>query len=240
MAEPCDQPLPNARVMVFIDGQNLFKGLRRRHGVRLHPLLLARELTGPDRQLVGTHYYSGIHDPDVDNHMYQLVKRRHDLIRRTGVKVTERTLRYHWEWRVEKDDVPPPWYDNAPKRSKARVYKHRAAREKGIDVALALDAVGSILTDGCDVAIVVSRDRDLMEVAEEVRSRCEGVRSMRVEVAYVSEQRGDEERVLQTLSSYDGFHEIDDRIIEAARDTFDYGHKLRKADVESFLDSLKL
>ncbi|MDH3294787.1 MAG: NYN domain-containing protein [Acidimicrobiia bacterium] len=239
MTEPCDKPIDpsatTARVMVFIDGQNLYKGLNRRHGVRLHPLLLARELTGPDRHLAGTHYYSGIHDPEVNASMYQLVRRRHDLIRRTGVLVTERTLHYHWEWRVEHDDVPPPWYDNAPTRTKARVFKHRAAREKGIDVALALDAVGSILTDACDVAIIVSRDRDLMEIADEVRSRCKGVRPMRVEVAYVSEQRGDEDRIQETLGGYDGFHEIDDHIIDAARDTFDYGRKLKNADVEQFL-----
>ena len=226
--------------MVFIDGQNLYKGLRRRHNVRLHPLLLARELAGPGRQLVGTHYYSGIHDPEVNPKMYHLVRRRHELITRTGVTVTERMLRYHWEWQVEKDDVPPPWYDDAPKRAKARVYKHRAAREKGIDVALALDAVGSILTDGCDVAIIVSRDRDLMEVADEVRSRCEGVRSMTVEVAYVSEERGDEGRAQAALSSYDDYHEIDDRIIQAARDTFDYGKKLPKEQVLQFLAEVRV
>ena len=47
--------MPPPRVAVFIDGQNLFKGLKRRFGVRLHPLLLARELAGPNRELVGTH-----------------------------------------------------------------------------------------------------------------------------------------------------------------------------------------
>jgi uncharacterized LabA/DUF88 family protein len=100
---------------------------------------------------------------------------------------------------------------------------------------LALDAVASILTNDCDVVIVVSRDRDLMEVADEVQSRCKGVRPMRVEVAYVSEQRGDESRIREALSSYDAFHEIDDILVEAARDTFDYGNELDKRQVELFL-----
>jgi uncharacterized LabA/DUF88 family protein len=234
MSEPNDGLIDNTRVMVFIDGQNLYKGLKRLGG-RVHPLLLARELAGPDRQLVGTHYYSGIHDPEVNSDMYDLVSRRHDLIRQTGVIVTQRTLHYHWEWQVDKDDVPPPWYDDAPKRTKARVRKYRAAREKGIDVALALDAVASILTNDCDVVIIVSRDRDLMEVADEVQSRCEGVRPMRVEVAYVSEQRGDESRIREVLSSYDAFHEIDDGLVEATRDTFDYASELDKRQVELFL-----
>jgi uncharacterized LabA/DUF88 family protein len=239
MKETVDSSIDNARVMVFIDGQNLYKGLRR-HKARLHPLLLARELAGPERELVGTYYYSGIHDPEVNDEMYELVRRRHELISRTGVVVTERTLHYHWEWQVDKDDVPPPWYDDAPKRANARVRKYRAAREKGIDVALALDAVGSILADECDVVIVVSRDRDLMEVADEVRSRCKGVRPMRVEVAVVSERRGDENRIKEALNGYDSFHDIDDKIVEAARDHFDYSAKLDQNKVTQFLADIGL
>ncbi len=225
------------RVKVFIDGQNLFKGLRRR-GMRLHPLLLARQLAGPDRQLVGTHYYSGIHDPDENRDMHQLVSRRHDLIRQTGVMVTERTLHYHWEWRVNTNDLPPPWKDDSPKKATAKVRKYRAAREKGIDVALALDAVGSILADECDVVIIVSRDRDLMEIADEVRSRCKGVRAMSVEVAVVSGQRGDEDRIKKILSGYDGFHEIDDRITQSAKDEFDYKEPLDEGQVADFLAAI--
>ena len=219
--------------MVFIDGQNLFKGLQRRFGVRLHPLLLARALTGPDRRLVGTHYYSGIHDPAENPRMHELVRRRHDLIRRTGVTVTERTLHYHWEWRVERGALDPPWYESAPDRAEARVTRHRAAREKGIDVALALDAVGSILTGECDVVIVVSRDRDLMEIAAEVDQRCAD-RPVRVEVAYVSERRGDE----RALGGYDHRHEIDDEIVAVATDRFDYGRPLPSAEVDAFLATL--
>lgn len=219
--------------MVFIDGQNLFKGLKRRFGARLHPILLARELTGPGRQLVGTYYYSGIHDSDENRQMHDMVSRRHNLIRRTGVEVTERTLRYHWEWQVPKDQLDPPWYDSAPDRATATVRKYRGAREKGIDVALALDAVGSILTDACDIVIVVSRDRDLMEIAAEVDQRCPDP-AKQVEVAYVSERRGDE----RALPEYDHYHEIDEAIVDACRDDFNYGRDLDRGDVDRFLGSL--
>ncbi len=223
--------------MVFIDGQNLFKGLHRRFKTRVHPILLAGALAGEDRELVGTFYYSGIHDADVDQKMFELVRRRHDLIRRTGVEVHERTLRYHWEWSVDRDDVPPPWYDDAPKKAKATVYKKRKAREKGIDVALALDAVSAILGDRCDVAVIVSRDRDLMEIADQVRQQCSG-KSVRVEVSYVSERRGDEKPLSGALSSYDAFREIDDAVVDLASDDFDYSHPLDGAAVERFLDDL--
>ncbi len=218
--------------MVFIDGQNLFKGVNRRFKARLHPLLLGRALAG-DRELVGVRYYSGIHDRDEDRDMHDLVRRRHDLMRRTGVEVTERTLRYHWEWRVSDRDLAKPWWGDAPERATTTVKRHRGAREKGIDVALALDAVGSALSDECDVVIVVSRDRDLMEIAHEVRERCSG-RAMAVEVAYVSERRGDE----RALDGYDGHHEITEEMVEACRDELDYRQPIPERKIASTLRAL--
>ena len=224
----------NERVCVFIDGQNLFKGLNRRFKARVHPLLLARELAG-ERTLVGTHYYSGIHDRSENQKMYNLVKQRHDLIKQTGVKVTERTLRYHWEWRVD-DDLPPPWRNNAGDQHKAKVKRWRGAREKGIDVALALDAVAAALTNECDVVIIVSRDRDLMEIASEIHERCgvQGQDCVRVEVAYVSERRGDENQ----LPEYDSEHEIDEQMVKRVQDHFDYRQSLNQGEVDSFLETL--
>lgn len=220
------------RVHVFIDGQNLFKGVNRVFRGRVHPLLLARELAG-ERELTGTHYYSGIHDPDENRSMFELVTRRHDLIRRTGVEVTERTLRYHWEWRVDRDELPPPWDDDAADHYKARVKRYRRATEKGIDVALALDAVAAALTDECDVVIIVSRDRDLMEIAAEIHGHCD-LDCVRVEVAYVSERRGDEGE----LPTYDARHEIDQEMVDKARDRFDYRSALDEAEVGAFLAGL--
>ncbi len=219
-------------MIVFIDGQNLFKGVNRRFRARLHPILLGRELAG-GRSLVGVRYYSGVHDPEENGDMHALVSRRHALMRRTGVVVTERTLRYHWEWRVQDRDLGKPWWDDAPDRATASVRKHRGAREKGIDVALALDAVGAALTDECDVVIVVSRDRDLMEIAHEIGDRCTG-RPVGVEVAFVSERRGDE----SALGGYDAHHEIDEAIVERCRDRFDYRGELPEAEVARFLEGL--
>lgn len=238
MSDKTNQPgtSDKPRVRVFIDGQNLFKGLSRVYKVRLHPLLLARELAGPDRQLVGAHYYSGIHDRDVNQNMFELVKRRHDLIRQTGVAVTERTLRYNWEWRVD-DDLPSPWRDDAPKRQKATVKRYQKAREKGIDVALALDAVASALTDEADAIIIVSRDRDLMEIASEITERCGGQPDkvkVGVEVAFVTENRGDE----RALAGYDHRHQIDKDIVDAAVDHFNYGQSLDDDQVKKFLAGL--
>ena len=219
------------RVCVFIDGQNVFKGVHRRYRTRLHPILLARDLAG-DRNLVATNYYSGIHDRSVNASMYELVTRRHDLIRQTGVEVTERTLRYHWEWKIT-GRLPPPWSEKGPDRAKAEVKRHRGAREKGIDVALALDAVAAAFADECDVVIIVSRDRDLMEIADEINGRCD-TEAVRVEVAYVSEERGDEPK----LDGYEAKHRIDEAMVDRCRDSFDYRSELEPAEVQRFLDGL--
>lgn len=219
------------RVHVFIDGQNLFKGVNRMFRARVHPLLLARELAG-DRELTGTHYYSGVHAADENRSTFDFVGRRHDLMQRTGVAVTERTLRYRWEWRVD-DDLPPPWRDDAGDRHQAQVKRYRAAHEKGIDVALALDAVAAALTDECDVVIIVSRDRDLMEVAHEIHSHCD-LDCVKVEVAYVSEKRGDEGQ----LPHYDALHVIDEPLVRRVEDHFDYRTPLDPGEVKSFLSKL--
>lgn len=220
-------PGPGQRVMVFIDGQNLFKGLSRRHKARVHPLLLARELAG-DRKLVGTSYYSGIHDPNENASMFELVDRRHRLMERTGVVVNERTLGYMWQWRID-DRLPPAWKEQAGKLT-AKVKRRRVAREKGVDVALALDAVAAALTDACDVVVIVSRDRDLAEVAAEINGRCQ-TSSVVVEVAYVSEERGDEAPIL----GYEGMHHIDAEMVSVARDEFDYHKPLDPTEVHEFL-----
>lgn len=221
------------RTMVFIDGQNLYKGLQKRFGTRLHPILLSQILVGQSRTLAGAFYYSGIHDPAENPAMHNIVRRRHDLIRSTGVAVTERTLRYRWEWRVDRRRLRPPWDDDAPDKVTATVYKHRSTREKGIDVALALDAVSSLLAHDCDTAVIVSRDRDLMEIASEIKQRC-GDQSKRVEVAYVRERHGDE----KALRDYDDYLEIDDDVVAACRDDFDYRYPLDTSTVQEFLANL--
>ena len=142
------------RVMVFIDGQNLVKAMTHQFHTRVHPVLLGRELAGK-RELVETRYYSGIHQPRVNPKVHALATRRHKLIRRTGVTVIERPLRYHWEWSIM-DDLPPPHRADDDEVHSTRVNKRRVAREKGIDMALGLDAVAAAFSDQCDTLIILS------------------------------------------------------------------------------------
>ena len=98
---------------------------------------------------------------------------------------------------------------------------------------MALDAVAAALTDECDVVIIVSRDRNLMEIAHEIHEHCD-LDCVKVEVAYVSEHRGDEDE----LPHYDAQHVIDEPVVRQVEDHFDYREPLDRNEVESFLATL--
>ena len=217
-------------VMVFIDGQNLVQALKRTFGTRVHPVLLGRHLAG-DREVVEIRYYSGIHQPRENPDIHALASRRHTLIRATGVTVIERTLQYHWEWGVE-DRLPPPHHADDHERHEVTVRRERRAREKGIDLALGLDAVTAALLDRCRTIIVVSRDRDLVEIAHEIDERAR-LADVSVEVALVVD-RGRR----HVMQGYDHTHWIDEDVVEACRDDFVYRRKLPRKQVRAFLASL--
>lgn len=217
-------------VSVFIDGQNLYKGVSKLFHTRVHPILLAHELTG-DRTLLDVKYYSGVHQPRENPKIHAMSMRRHKLINRTGVEVIERALRYHWEWSIV-DKVPNPMKANDGDTHNVTVERHRQAREKGIDLALGLDAMEAALTKRCDTIIIVSRDRDLAEVAREVSERT-ATRDVTVEVAIpVSD------KYRNIMEGYDFTHFIDRSMVERINDNFDYFQKLPPKKVTTFLSTL--
>lgn len=229
-AQPSDRL--GDRVMVFIDGQNLYKAVAKAHKTRVHPVLLARELAA-GRQLVECRYYSGMHQPRENPTIHALASRRHKLIRDSGVTVIERTLRYHWEWSIA-DRLPRPEQAADDETHQVTAERRRVPREKGIDLALGLDAATAALTGACDAAIVVSRDRDLVEIASELSDRAaseQRQRKVSVEVAIVGDR-------VPTFGGYDRTHRINEAMVDRCRDDFDYSRKLRRADVREFLGNL--
>lgn len=155
---------PDARVLVFIDGQNAYKACERlyKHGP-CHPILLAERLA-QGRKLVGVRYYSGVHDPTIDPDGRSRTDRRHNLIRRTGVTVVERQLRYRTEWGFDPKVLPDP-RKSFGQTLQVGVTPYQRAREKGIDLAIGLDVIDLALNGHMDVVIIVSSDNDLCEAA---------------------------------------------------------------------------
>lgn len=220
--------------MVFVDGQNVYKCCSEifRHPY-CHPLLLARHLAG-GRRLAGVRYYSGIHDPRVNPELNARIQRRHDLIRRSGVTVIPRMLRYRWEWglnAVHQRELPDARAHEGEERQ-VTVSPYQRAREKGIDVALALDVVDLAQKNYMDVAILVSGDTDLSEVARVVHdvTRTSPTGRVSVEAAVITSGR----RPI-VLSHYDYTHQVRGEDFGPIRDDFDYTAPLNRADVDAFL-----
>ena len=86
---------PTAKVLVFVDGQNLYKTCRSLFGHPLcHPHLLAQHLAGP-RTRVDCRFYTGRPNPNTDPAGARNLDRRLAIMRREGVTVVTRPLRYH-------------------------------------------------------------------------------------------------------------------------------------------------
>ena len=80
---------------------------------------------------------------------------RISAMRRTGITVVSRPLRY----RAESVGLPD-----------GSSHKITVGREKGIDLRLGLDVVRMARLGELEVAVIFSQDQDFVEVAEEVRN----------------------------------------------------------------------
>lgn len=162
---------PDARVMVFVDGQNLYKLCRELFGHPLcHPHLLALQLAGPRRRnRVACRFYTGRPNPNYPGEELKTrnLDRRLQVMREAGVTVVTRSLRYHWDWGHQRR-LPRPGPREAPQQ--VTLVPWRRPQEKGIDVCLALEVVEFALTGKLDVAVVVSLDRDLHEIPQALRN----------------------------------------------------------------------
>ena len=145
------------RVVVFLDFQNVYHRARDAFCVRdaaaregqVDPLALGHLLASrvPGGFLAGVRVYRGRPSQRRDARSYAAHQRQTDrqVSRGDGlVTVISRDLRY-----------PPDW-------------PRRAAQEKGIDVALAVDFVTMVARSECDVGILFSSDTDLVPALEAV------------------------------------------------------------------------
>jgi len=165
------------QVAVFLDWQNVYRRARESfhdvyadsHCGQVVPLDLALCLTeqvadgAPARELSEVRIYRGMPDQAVDPQGYAAFRRqatRWALNRK--VSLHARKLRY-----------PEGW---------SRGWAGEAPREKGVDVALAVDLVTMAVERKFDTAIVMSSDQDLAPAVEFIKSRRTSL-GVRVEVA---------------------------------------------------------
>jgi len=227
---------PEARVMVFFDGQYLYKECRRVFGwSQAHPDVIARELAGP-RKLVGTRFYTGLHDPRKNPAGHAMMERRLRAMSLRGVDYQIRTLKYVWDWGPsleEKKRLPPAGPKQASRQ--VEIFSYERPLEKGIDLFLSLDALDLALMNKYDVAIIVSLDSDLTELPPMLRSmvRRAGLPEVRIEAAVV--QRVSPKRpkpVVRVLPRFDHTHQITQEMFDKAVDRTNYGQPGEAKDVE--------
>jgi len=147
------------RAMAFFDAQNLYQHAMAafgHHHPNFDPLKLHEAVCKEHGWISNlVRFYTGVPDPARDPMWSGYWNSRILALKRTGVHVTTRKLRY----REERIHLP----DGSTKTVVT-------PQEKGIDVRLALDIVSCARTRQYDVAVVYSQDQDLAEIVQEVRS----------------------------------------------------------------------
>jgi uncharacterized LabA/DUF88 family protein len=144
--------------MGFFDAQNLYCHAKDAFG-HIHPnfdpkalhaaVCLANGLT-PNL----TRFYTGVPDMSRAEMWTGYWNNRVMALKRAGVNVTTRKLRYH---------------DNHVEMPDGTSEIVTSVQEKGVDVRLALDVVKLARLKNYDVAVIYSQDQDLCEVVNEVR-----------------------------------------------------------------------
>lgn len=199
------------RAVGFVDGQNLYRHAKDAFGHH-HPNYDPRKLLESlcihhDWQPAGVRFYTGIPSAAEDPLWHGYWANRLLAMRRAGVLVTSRPVRYH----IELVAMP----DGTTKRI-------ATPHEKGIDVRLALDAVRLARQGQVDVAVIFSQDQDLAEVAEEIRQIAQSTkRWLKVVCAFPS---GPNATAKRGIEGTDWFR-MDQQFYDACLDPRDYRPK---------------
>lgn len=173
------------RVMIFIDGSNLFHTARRfRPDVKYGIKKLVGQLT-KGRKLIRPYYFGAIRLPPDEGQI-----KFYDGIRYEGIDVTTRPLKIR------------PLECECPKCK--HKWNEKSEVEKGVDVALVTKMLSFGFKDTYDVAILVSGDADYIDAVEQIRNL-----GKRVEIVAF---QGAIAPGLRKIADIDGFTALDDII----------------------------
>jgi len=146
------------RAIAFVDGQNLFHAAKKAFGYsypNYDPQKLALAICRlKNWHLQSVRFYTGIPQPQDNVRWHAFWTAKMAVLGTRGVWTFARPLRYRNETVTLGDG------------STTTIL---VGQEKGIDVRLALDVVRLARARELDVALILSQDQDLSEVADEVR-----------------------------------------------------------------------
>lgn len=211
----------DARVMVFIDGQNLYMACRRLFGHPLcHPHLLAQHLAGfRTKNRVACRFYTGRPNPNIPGEGTKAshLDRRLNSMRKAGVTVVTRPLRYHWDW-GHREKLSMPEAGATPQQVTLSPWQR--PQEKGIDLRIGLDVVEFALMGAFDVGVVVSLDRDLYEIPEALANLKQFIkRPLRLEAAVPVPDGSTQPK---TIARFHYTHQITSAVFALVRDDTNY------------------
>jgi len=130
------------RVQVFIDGSNLYHGLKNECGATKLDFLAFSKLLASGRKLIRINYYTATLDAKIQPSQAKQQQKYLGALRHTPyLAVRHRPLKY-------RNSIP---------------------MEKGVDVMIATDMLTGALRNCYDTAVLVSGDGDFAEVIKEIK-----------------------------------------------------------------------
>lgn len=146
------------RTVAFYDGQNLYRHAKDAFGYH-HPNYHTKNLFQAicddlGLQNHGVRFYTGTPDSKHSELWHGYWNNRLLSMRRAGILVTNRPIRYHSE-EIELPDGGTQIVETS--------------HEKGIDLRIGLDLVRMARANQFDVAVIFSQDQDLAEAVSDVR-----------------------------------------------------------------------
>ena len=147
------------RAVSFIDGQNLYRHAKSafgHHHPNYDPIKLSEAVCAANGWTsCGVRFYTGTPAVDRSPMWHGYWQRRLRAMRRVGIQVFSRPIRYRTE------NILLPDGSNVTSV---------VGQEKGIDLRIGLDVVRLAYRAELDVAVIFSQDQDLAEVADEIRT----------------------------------------------------------------------
>ncbi len=185
------------RVMVFIDGNNLYHSLKHVMGrTNLDFNEFSRRLVG-DRHLIRVYYYNAPLNKEDDEEKFRQQQSFFDSLD-TVPYLTKKFGRL--EKRLVKQTLPDGTFVSIP-----------TYVEKGVDTFIVIDMLSHAFKDHYDTAILVSGDEDFAVLVENVKDLGKHVEVANLGGSYILRQAADK-YILIDKNLLNGIQQVDQRI----------------------------
>jgi uncharacterized LabA/DUF88 family protein len=174
---PGSRPVFNERVMIFIDGNNLYHSLKHVIGkTNLEFEKFSSRLSG-DRHLIRTYYYNAPLNREDDEDKHRLQQSFFDSLDSVPY-LTKRFGRL--EKRIVRHTLPDGTFTSTP-----------TYVEKGVDTHIVIDMLTFAYKDTYDTAILVSGDEDFAILVEKIKELGKHVEVANLGGSYLLRQAAD-------------------------------------------------